>query len=140
VKRSSPLRARTPLRRGKGLRRKTWLRAKSPRRIGRETPVEKEHKRAIRAMRVCIFRRYTNVGRCRGVLQAAHLGHSGGIGRQHGTQEDTAMACVSHHDQWDGRQKPSVFDLLTVEEREAMRDDLIYLAREFVAGRRTVSA
>lgn len=131
---NSTIEVRTPLKRS------GWIKRKSPRRLGKETEEEKFHKRAIRAMRVCIFRRYVGAGPCRGPLQAAHLARSGGTGRQHGTQEDTAMACVSHHDQWDGRKKPSVFDALTFDEREAMREDVIHLAREFVAGRRTVSA
>lgn len=120
--------------------RRSWMKRRRARRIDRETPAEREHKRAIRAMGICAFRKYGGVGLCRGVLQAAHLGHSGGTARTHGDWTHATMACVSHHDQWDGRQKPSVFDAITPDEREAMREDLIHLAREFVAGRRTVSA
>lgn len=130
---------RTPLKRWAPLRRKKWLRARSPRRIANETPAEREHKALIRQARVCVFRRYDNVGRCRGPLQAAHFG-VGGAGLKHGTWRDSALACVAHHDQWDGRQKPSVFDALSREEREAIADDLIFIAREFVAGRLTESA
>lgn len=120
--------------------RRTRMRRKSPRRIARETSEEKIHKVAIRDMRACAFSKYDGVGRCRGPLQAAHLDHSSGMGAKHGPWTTATMACMSHHDQWDGRKKPSVFDAMSVEEREALREREIYLAREFVAGRQAVAA
>lgn len=99
--RSAALRRYTRLRPRKPMRR-TWMKRRSPRRIARETPAEREHKRLIREARVCVFRRYANVGRCRGPLQAAHFGHSGGTSAKAGTWCDTALACASHHAQWGG--------------------------------------
>lgn len=125
---------------GRPIRRKKWMRRGSPRRIGRETPAEREHKRLIRGMRCCAFSKYDGVGRCRGVLQVMHLGHSGGTSRKAGDWTTSTFGCRSHHDQWDGRQKPSVFDAMPSEEREALREREIYLAREFVAGRQAVAA
>jgi hypothetical protein len=119
---------------------RTWMRRKSPRRIARQTPAETEHKLLIREMRMCAVAKYSGVGRCSGVLQAAHLGEARGTSLQHGTWQDATMLCVRHHDEIDFRRMPSVFSAMPAEELRALKDELIHLAREFVAGRQAVSA
>lgn len=140
MKRGSPLkRYARLLTRGKPMKR-SRIKWKPARRIDRETPAEKEHKRGILEMRVCAFSRYSGAGRCQGPLQSGHLGHSGGMGAKHGDWTTATRMCMSHHDQWDGRHKPSVFDAMPVEAVEELREREIHLAREFVAGRQAVSA
>jgi len=102
---------------------------KRQRRIDRETPAEKTHKRLIRRMTWCLARDF---GPCEGPLQAAHLARSRGTGLPHGTQEDTAMLCLSHHDQYDGRAKGPLRDVPHAERME-LGADWIREAREFVA-------
>ena len=131
--RSTELKRHEPMRR-------TWMKRKPPRRIARETPEEKAHKAGILDMRACAFSKYSNAGRCRGPLQSGHLGHGRGTALKHGDWTTATRMCTSHHDQWDGRQKPSVFDALPPDELEALREREIYMAREFVAGRQAVSA
>lgn len=130
-----------PKKRQSPLRAKRWGIAWKPaRRIARETETETLHKHAIREMRVCAASKYKGAGRCRGPLQLAHLGPSGGMGAKHGTWDQATMMCMSHHDQWDGREKPSCFDRMTPEERARFADYELHLAREFVAGRLTEAA
>lgn len=135
--RSSGLRRNAPLRPGKGLRR-TWMKRRSPRRIARQTEAETFHKIAIRAMGVCAVAKYTGRGACSGPLQAAHLGPSGGMGAKHGDWTHATMMCVRHHRAHDQNRWP--FSDFTPEELAAWRGFEIHLAREFVAGRRSVSA
>lgn len=137
--RSTALQRYARLRPGKPMRR-TWMRRKSARRIARQTEAETFHKRAVRAMGVCAVAKYSGAGRCSGPLQAAHLGPSGGTGRTHGDWTHATMMCRSHHMQHDGHEKPSVFDRMPADELAAWREREIHLAREFVAGRLTVSA
>jgi len=140
MKRGAPLkRYARLLTRGSPMKR-SRIRWKPARRIDRETPAEKVHKRGILDMRICAFSRYSGAGRCRGQLQSGHLGHGRGTSLKHGDWTTATRMCASHHDQWDGRQKPSVFDAMPAEEREALREREIHLAREFVAGRQAVSA
>lgn len=116
------------------------MKRRSPRRIARETPAEREHKTLIREMRICAVAKYAGVGRCSGVLQASHLGEAGGTSLKHGTWQDATMLCVRHHDEIDFRRMPLVFSAMPTEELRALKDELIHLAREFVAGRQAVSA
>jgi hypothetical protein len=125
---------RAPKKKRKGLR------YRQPRRIARETEAEKIHKAAILEMRVCAAAKYLGLGPCRGPLQSAHLGPGGGTARKHGDWTTATRMCAGHHDQIDGRQKPSVFDRMSGDELAAWKEHEMYLAREFVAGRRTVSA
>lgn len=120
--------------------RRSWMKRHTPRRIARETPAEREHKRVIRQARVCAVAKYLFAGRCRGHLDVAHLGPGGGTGRLHGDWTQTALICRSHHRQLDGHQRPSVFDGMSPDELQAFKDHEIHLAREFVAGRRTEAA
>jgi hypothetical protein len=115
------------------------MKRRPARRIGRETEAEKQHKRLVREMRVCAVAKYAFAGRCRGGFDVAHLGPSGGTGRQHGDWTMTTLMCHSHHMQLDGHQRPSVFDAMTTEQLRAWKEFEMHLAREFVAGRRTES-
>jgi hypothetical protein len=118
--------------------RRTWMKRRPPRRIARETEAESFHKCAIRAMGVCAVAKYTARGACSGPLQAAHLGPSGGMSAKHGDWTHATMMCARHHRAHDRHLWP--FSEMSEEELAAFRSHEIHLAREFVAGRRTVSA
>lgn len=137
MKRSGALKSYARLRPSKPMRR-TWMRRRSARRIGRETPAEAQHKRLVREMRCCAAAKYAGVGRCIGGLEAAHLGRSGGVGRKHGDWTETTLLCHRHHGDLDQRRGP--LGSMPAEERAAWLDREIALAREFVAGRQAVSA
>lgn len=128
------------LKRSRPMRRAWMKRNRIPRRVFRETPEEKLHKKMIREMRVCAVAKYAYAGRCRGPLQSAHLGPGGGMSRTHGDWTTATRMCRAHHMQHDGHERPSVFDGMSPDDLLAFREHEIHLAREFVAGRRTVSA
>lgn len=135
--RSTALRSYAPMRRGRPLKR-SWIRRKSPRRIARETAAEVLHKFLIREARACAAAKYAGVGRCSGRLEVAHLGASGGMGRKHGDWTETTLLCRRHHRDLDERRGP--LGSMPADERAAWLSREIALAREFVAGLRTVSA
>lgn len=130
MKRGAPLQRRTPLERGGPIRRRR------ARRIDRETPEERRHKELVRRMTDCSFARspFPHLGPCDGPLQLAHLGiGKGGMGLKKGDWTHAAMACASHHDQWDGREQPSVFAGWPRERKLTVANYLIDRARAFVA-------
>jgi hypothetical protein len=127
---------RSPLKRRTSMRR-SWMRRRSPRRIARETPAEREHKRMIREARCCAMSRYAGAGSCWGPLEVAHLGPSGGVGRKHGDWTQTTLLCRRHHQEHD--QRRGVFGAMPADELAAWREREIHLAREFVAGRLAVA-
>ena len=136
--RSTALRSFARLKTRTPIRRKTWMRRKSPRRIAKETPAEVEHKRLIRQAGVCAAAKYVGAGRCSGGFEVAHLGASGGMGRKHGDWTETTLLCHRHHGDLDQRRGP--LGSMPDDEREAWLDREIALAREFVAGRQAVAA
>lgn len=122
----------TPLERRTPLRRKKRMRARSPRRIARETPVEKIHKRVIRLMTFCDAWEYiTGIDACDGVPQASHLG-TGGMGQKRGDWTCTTMLCKHHHDELDGRTRINRLGKMSKPEKRMYRAAAIVRARLFV--------
>lgn len=109
------------------------MRRRSPRRIGRETPQERAHKRLVRDMGCAAADLVPGIDPCDGDLQAAHLGPGGGTSRPHGDWTHAAMMCVGHHDQIDGRRRKGVLAELEPFDKAAFKVTAIAAARLYVA-------
>lgn len=135
-----PKKPRRPLRR-------SWMKRRSARRIGRESEAEKLHKRMVREMRVCAVAKYAGAHPCTRVLVVAHLAPSGGTGRKHGDWTQSTLVCsddprtgrLGHHQDIDQRRRAFSRERMSDAELAAWKEHEIFLARAFVSGRLAVS-